>query len=305
METASSTGSTTPGVDPAALMGHSLKLQKWLNDRQVKSLQEKADMEAKNTRKMYEAVLDSENTFVKEIQDFLSHKDMLNQRKKELLHKKWTENVSEPISKEIDAEINGPNYLELMKRKRALHKEYLEHTNKKGHVFLDTIAPDEYYALSLHPTRPSLLTAQTGKLRDPLLSQERERSSEDRIIFRCMTGSKLTDRDLEQIRLPQLPLVPQGRHGTECRTWLEMPMGDIESPVRLASRRRMRGDYNHSHFGLEEWSKPPPSPSRIEAEMQTQKKRIYLQNPSYVHQPILERPMSPNSSGQTQVKCGE
>ena len=34
-----STGSATPSVDPAALMGHSLKLQQWLNDRQVKSLQ--------------------------------------------------------------------------------------------------------------------------------------------------------------------------------------------------------------------------------------------------------------------------
>ena len=56
---------------------------------------------------------------------------MLNHRKKELLHKKWTENVNEPIKREIDKEINGPNYLELMKRKRALHKEYLEHTNKK------------------------------------------------------------------------------------------------------------------------------------------------------------------------------
>ena len=27
----------------------------------------------------------------------------------------------------------------------------------QGHVFLDTIAPEEYYPMSLHPIRPSLL----------------------------------------------------------------------------------------------------------------------------------------------------
>ena len=73
-------------------------------------------------------------------------------------------------------------------------------------------------------------------MNDPLLSQARERHKEDRVILRCMTGHTFSDRDLEAIRLPPLPLVPLGRHGTECRTWLEMPMGDIESPVRLASR---------------------------------------------------------------------
>ncbi len=81
--------------------------------------------------------------------------------------------------------------------------------------------------------------AETPQLQDPLLSCERKRSDEDRVLFRCMTGSTLTDRDLDQVRLPPLPLVPLGRHGTDCHTWLEMPMGQIESPVRLASRYGM------------------------------------------------------------------
>ncbi len=73
-------------------------------------------------------------------------------------------------------------------------------------------------------------------MKDPLLSQERERSSEERLVIQCETGSQLTDRDIAQIRLPPLPLVPLGRHGTEATTWVAMPMGDIESPVRMASR---------------------------------------------------------------------
>lgn len=73
-------------------------------------------------------------------------------------------------------------------------------------------------------------------MRDPLLSQGKERSKEDRLLFRCITGSTLTEREMDQVNLPPLPLVPLGRHGTENRTWLAMPMGDIESPVRQSSR---------------------------------------------------------------------
>ena len=80
------------------------------------------------------------------------------------------------------------------------------------------------------------LQAETEFLQDPLLNQERQRNNEDRVIFRCMTGTTLTDKDLQAIRLPRLPLVPLGRHGTHCNSWLSMPMGDIESPVRMASR---------------------------------------------------------------------
>lgn len=81
-----------------------------------------------------------------------------------------------------------------------------------------------------------IFQAETSKLQDPLLSQDRARSAEDRVILRCTTGRNFTDSDIKTIRLPPLPMVPLGRHGTQCTTWLEMPMGDIESPVRLSSR---------------------------------------------------------------------
>ncbi len=56
---------------------------------------------------------------------------MLDLRKKEMLHKKWSEQVHEPIKRQIDKEMHGPNYKELAQRKRELHKEYLEHVNRK------------------------------------------------------------------------------------------------------------------------------------------------------------------------------
>ena len=90
--------------------------------------------------------------------------------------------------------------------------------------------------LSAPPAPSCTPQAETDRLRDPLLSQQRARSAEDRVVFRCLTGQRFTDSDIESVKLPLLPLVPQGRHGTTSNTWLAMPLGDIESPVRKASR---------------------------------------------------------------------
>ena len=76
----------------------------------------------------------------------------------------------------------------------------------------------------------------TGPLKDPLLAQERERNREDQVILRCSTGNVYSLSDIEQIKLPTMPLVPLGRHGTNSMTWLEMPLGNIESTPRKASR---------------------------------------------------------------------
>ena len=70
-------------------------------------------------------------SFLQEMGEFLAKKEMLNQRKREILHKRWTDNVNEPIRKEVVNELNSPNYDEFVRRKRVLYKEYLEHSNKK------------------------------------------------------------------------------------------------------------------------------------------------------------------------------
>ena len=65
----------------------------------------------------------------------MAHKEQLDMRKKELLHKKWTEGVYEPIRKQIDQQMHGPAYPNLVSRKRQQHKEYLEHVNRKVSIF--------------------------------------------------------------------------------------------------------------------------------------------------------------------------
>jgi hypothetical protein len=51
-----------------------------------------------------------------------------------------------------------------------------------------------------------------------------------------MTGYNYTDKDIDQVKLPPLPLVPLGRQGTDSIKWLQMPLHNIESTPRMASR---------------------------------------------------------------------
>ncbi|ELU00333.1 hypothetical protein CAPTEDRAFT_217718 [Capitella teleta] len=264
-----STSPTLKGknMDSDALIGHTLQLQKWLNEKTVHAVQKKSDIDAKNARRKYEPVLEKEATFVQEMESKAAQKDMTNLRKKEMLHHKWQQKVFKPIRNQIDRAMHSSTYDEFAKRKRAIHKEYIEHNNKKGHVFLDTFAPEEYYPMGLNPTKPSVLTAHTQSLRDPLLHQERELCEDDRVLFRCITGSSLNDKDIAKLRLPQLPLVPQGRHGTDSTTWVEMPLRNIESSIRQSSRRRMNPSSNCSqvnfHWNLDHLQCTEPFPRHV------------------------------------------
>ncbi|XP_033741141.1 protein FAM228B-like isoform X5 [Pecten maximus] len=301
------------GMDSQSLIGQTMRVQDWLNEKTVKGLQElksknrsvssaksslcgdgeKSDIETREARKLYEPLLETEDTFVKNLEEYITYKDVMEQRKKEMLHKKWNDRVFEPLRKNIIDAMDSDDWPELDRRKRELHKQYLEFTNQKGHVFLDTMDPEEYYAQALNGHRPAPIKAvvlqdiedvrqvSTAALRDPLLSQGRQRSAEDRTILRCITGYNYTDKDLEQVKLPPLPLVPLGRHGTDSLKWLEMPLHNIESTPRLASRRRMRGTFNTSNLDYNTWEKTPQDNHQRYMEMQIQRKRIFQETPPF------------------------
>ncbi|XP_071113817.1 protein FAM228B-like isoform X1 [Haliotis cracherodii] len=274
------------GVDSKSLIGQSLKIQDWLNEKTVKDLQEKSDSESKSVKKLYGPLLEAETTFVKDVDEYLEDKDLLDLRKKELLHKKWNDQVYEPLRKQIIDVMDGYDWPDLDRRKREMHKQYLEFLNDKGHVFLDTMDPAEYYAQALTGHRPAPIKVETAALRDPLLSQGRERNMEERTILRCMTGTRYTDRDLEQVKLPPLPLVPLGRHGTDSLQWLQMPLVNIESSPRQISRRRMHGHGTTSLLNFEEWAKQSFDPQVVDQEMQCQKKRMFKVTPPYNTVPV-------------------
>ncbi|CAH3121639.1 unnamed protein product [Pocillopora meandrina] len=254
---------------------HSFRIQTWLNEKSVRNIQERTDFESRATKNMYTTLLDNENTFVKDVDSFIDHKEALDRRKKQMLFKKWSERVYSPVKEKIDEEMNGPNYRHLDRRKRNIYKKYLDYSNKKGVVFLDVMSPEEYNPLVLNANRPAPLKAITQKLDDPLLSQGTTRLEEDRTMVRCITGDTMSDKQLEEIHLPSAPLVPLGRHGTECNTWLRMQLHDIDSGVRRRSGLRMKGIYNDSDIDHEEWSKLERNPETIDVELRSQKRRLF------------------------------
>ncbi|XP_070567527.1 protein FAM228B-like [Ptychodera flava] len=249
------------------------KIQNWISEKSIRNIQEKADPESKQTKKMYMSLLDEEEGFVKDVDDFVKNKEYLDLRKKEMLHKKWSERVYEPLQAQVYKEMKQ-EYPEVERRKRNLHDDYVEYCNRRP-VFLDTMSKADYNPLQLQVPRPAPIVAETQTFDDPLIAQEKVRNEEDRITIRCQTGKTLSDRDVERYRLPSLPLVPLGRHGTECSTWLRMQLHDIDSQVRYQSRRRMRSNFNETHFDFDEWGKMSFDSKIVDEEMQCQKKRMY------------------------------
>ncbi|CAH3161578.1 unnamed protein product [Porites evermanni] len=254
---------------------HTFRIQSWLNEKSVRNIQERTDFESRATKNMYTTLLDNENTFVKDVDRFIDHREALDRRKKQMLFKKWSERVYSPVKEKVDEEMNGPNYRHLDKRKRQIYKQYLDYSNKKGVVFLDVMSPEEYDPLVLNANRPAPLKAITKKLDDPLISQGATRLEEDRTVVRCVTGNKMSDKEIEEMHLPPPPLVPLGRHGTECNTWLRMQLHDIDSGVRKRSGQRMKGIYNDSQLDYEEWSKLDRNPEIIDVELRSQKRRLF------------------------------
>ncbi|PIK41577.1 hypothetical protein BSL78_21560 [Apostichopus japonicus] len=284
-----SAGSSRSSLDQTS------KIQNWLSQKAVRNVQERADPESKATKKMYMSVLDTENTFVRDVDNSLLQKAFLDLRKKEMLHKKWSERIAEPVEAKIYEEMKK-NYPQVDNQKRKLYQEYLQHGNRKGFVFLDTFDRSEYNPLQLVTPRPAPIKIRVRTKSDPLLMQQRVRDDEDQTIIGCDTGETLHSKDLESHRLPPLPLVPLGRHGTECNTWLAMPLHDIESPSRLMSRRRMHGAFNNTEYNFTDMSAIPRDQAIVEKEMNIQKRK-HFNTPTFQSQTLVVG-LSPTSSQQ-------
>nr|XP_002129314.1 protein FAM228B-like [Ciona intestinalis] len=254
---------------------NSRNIKNWINQKSLHHIRDQHSAENNGTKQMYTVVLNNEENFVKGIDEFLIDHDLLNLRRKELLYKRWNERVYIPVRKRVEQEIErGFQPLDAAKRKE--HRNYLKYTNKKGVVFLDTISHKEYDPLVLHGANsPVSLRVRTGRLKDPLLAAERERDEEEKMLLQCQTGRVFPDHHIRSRRLPPSPLVPLGRHGTECPHWLAMPLRDVESPVRMKSRNRMFGTFNDSFLDFDDWNGNKYGQDVVDSELRFQRKRRF------------------------------
>jgi len=232
-------------------------LNGWLSEKSVKHIQEKIDYECSDISNMYNHLVMSEEQLQHDLNRVIKNDADMKKRKMRLLSKKWYEETYLPLNRKISEEMNGANYRMLDKEKRKQYTSYLNHqNNKEGNVFLDVFEAEEYDPLYLNSQRPGPLKAATAKLADPLLHLQDKRNEEERIVLACDLGETLSDKEIESRRLPALPLIPLGRHGTKCSTWLDMELTDIQSDVRIRSQERRSEIRNKSDPWFKDAEKP-------------------------------------------------
>ncbi|XP_015194545.2 protein FAM228A isoform X3 [Lepisosteus oculatus] len=168
----------------------------WLSRNPFTRMQAKLHAENHEAQLLAQSVLDTENGFVKELDNYLNYRDVLELRKKELLHKKWKECVSEPIQKQIKEHINKYCYQEA-EQMRSMFLQYLDYCNTKGFVFLKDYDPREYNPFLLHINRPHYFKVSTPILEDPLLIQHQDRMKEKGIVLQCQTGTERRPVELQ------------------------------------------------------------------------------------------------------------
>ncbi|XP_075940131.1 protein FAM228A [Anarhichas minor] len=120
-------------------------------------------MEAENqqAKEITQPLLDTENGLVKDLERFLSQRDVTELRRRELLHKRWTERVWLPLQRRVEEHASSCSPA-AVKRRQSLYRHYLHHCNTKGRVFLDTYDLREYNPFLLHIKKPHFF--KTNKL---------------------------------------------------------------------------------------------------------------------------------------------
>ncbi|XP_069706871.1 protein FAM228B [Phaenicophaeus curvirostris] len=191
-----------------------------------------------------QCILDSENYFMREVDRYLKHNDFLNLRKKEILYKKWLEDVSEPLLQKIQNKMDSQSSEEIRKRKEQQHTLYLNYCKKKGYVTLEDYDPSEYDPLFLTSTDCWKVTIPA--LRDPLLQDSERKLIETGIIKQCETGRPYSTRELRELSRAKLPVLPLSRQRMDAIEWLKVPPAYIASQAHRTKRLKVMNCHSKS-----------------------------------------------------------
>ncbi|CAG5928139.1 unnamed protein product, partial [Menidia menidia] len=124
----------------------------------LRQLQAKLEAESQQAQEMIHHLQDTENGLMKcllislmftdpclieELELFLRQREEVGLRRRELLHKHWTERVWFPLQKTVEEHASSRSPAEA-KRLRNYYSHYLHHCDSKGYIFLETYDPREY-----------------------------------------------------------------------------------------------------------------------------------------------------------------
>ncbi|XP_037606781.1 protein FAM228A isoform X2 [Sebastes umbrosus] len=177
--------------------------QACLSHASLRRLQAKMEAENQQVKDIIQPLLATENGFVKGLESFLSRRDVTELRRRELLHKRWTESVWFPLQRRVEEHVSSCSPVAAKKR-LSLYSDYIHHYNTKGFVSLDVYDPREYDPLLLHIKKPHFFKLSTADLKDPLYLQLHERLK--RTDRSCESGCKYTRRQVEKLPQSARPL---------------------------------------------------------------------------------------------------
>ncbi|XP_056680959.1 protein FAM228B isoform X5 [Monodelphis domestica] len=201
------------------------------------------------------AILCRENYVIKEVDKYLQHQDFLNARRREMLHKRWVENVASPLQQKIMDKVGSPREIE--KRKCQELDGYLKFKNSVGYVSLETYDSKIYDPFYMMNKDPCYLKVILPPFHDPLLKAQDDRDEENRVLLECERGKIYTMkkfRDAEKAellaKLPQTATVIRQNMGPN--EWLAISAGYVESDHCKKSRLKVKVDRNRVSCDLRE-----------------------------------------------------
>ncbi|VFV27686.1 Hypothetical predicted protein [Lynx pardinus] len=159
----------------------------------------------------------------KRLDMYFQHLDIFKERRGEVLHKKWIENVAEPVQRIAEKVIS---YGGLEKMKQENLECLLKRTNKMEIVFGNLYDPEVYNPFYMTKKDPNYGKVMLPLFCDSLFRRWQEMDEEKRAVFQNKTGKRYTlkeCKDLEKARLyATLPHFTFTLHDVILRVWASL-----------------------------------------------------------------------------------
>nr|XP_033794639.1 protein FAM228B isoform X3 [Geotrypetes seraphini] len=146
----------------------------------------------------------------------------------------------------------------------------------KGHVFLEVYNPLEYDPFCLYNLCCQNDKVSTPYLHDPLLREIEENINEEKVVLLCLKGKMYSNKEIDKLHKPKLPLVPLGRKHVFATDWLRTTSIFIENEAQRTGRRRMSSSSTRGILDFKTWTETKYTPELVNEEMQICRKRKFL-----------------------------
>ncbi|XP_023406245.1 protein FAM228A isoform X1 [Loxodonta africana] len=213
------------------------KLKEWPDPKAVSLMEELA---REDIDEAVHAILLRENYVVKRLDTYFQHLEDFKERRREILHKKWVENVAKPLQQRIMEKVISYKNRGLKKTKQENFGYYLQHTNKT-----ETVSGDRYNPEVCNPFHMRKKDSRYGKASvplfyDPLFQRQQEVDEENRAVLQRETGKQYSKKEYKEtekarlrVNLPQFTftlhsVTPKERWKDSGRTM----RSKIRSPCR-------------------------------------------------------------------------